>query len=233
MATSTNPAHIETLVENASEVIGLIDLHVAITGSKSGRRHGVEILNKSALVLLVACWESFVEDVVAVAFDFLLNEAKSPDTFPTSVLALSTRALKEDPDQRKIWGLAGDGWRTVLQGHKTAVLKEYAGKLNTPRPKQVCDLIEKMIGLKNISNQWQWTGMPAQRACDKLDRVVTMRGEIAHRVRAGRYVRKDYVVDTAIFIQRLAAVTSNRIATHIQSRVGKTPWDYMEFQGTG
>ena len=227
-----HPAHIQTLIENANEVIKLIGLHVAITGKKAGRRRGVEILNKSALVLLVACWESFVEDVAALGFEFLLKEAKTPHIFPSSVLTLSAKSLREDGDHRKIWQLAGDGWKSVLIAHKQNVLKEYAGKLNTPRPKRVNELLEKMVGLKGLSNQWKWHGMSASQACEKLDMLVTTRGEIAHRVRAGKYVRKEYVAQTADFIQRLAAITSNRVAQHIQKQVGKEPWSEMKFMGT-
>lgn len=227
-----HPPHIQTLIENANEVIELIRLHVAMTGTKSGRRHGVEILNKSALVLLVACWESFVEDVAAVGFEFLLKEATTPDIFPASVLTLSAKLLREDDDHRKIWQLAGDGWKSVLIAHKDNVLKEYAGKLNTPRPKQVSELFEKMVGLRGLSNQWKWHGMSVSQACKKLDSLVTTRGEIAHRVRAGKYVRKEYVQQTADFIQRLAAITSNRVSQHIQKQVGKEPWPEMSFGGT-
>lgn len=227
-----HPAHIQALIDNANEVVKLIGLHVALTGTKSGRRHGVEILNKSALVLLVACWESFVEDVAVLGFEFLLREAATPNVFPTSVLALSAKPLREHNDQRKIWQLAGDGWKSVLRKHKQAVLKEYAGKMNTPRPKQVEDLIQKLVGLKGLSKQWRWHGMSASQACARLDALVTTRGEIAHRVRAGTYVRKEYVMKTAIFIQRLAAVTSNRVADHIESQVGKKPWPQMLFKGT-
>lgn len=227
-----HPAHIQTLIDNAKEVIKLIGLHVAITGTKSGRRHGVEILNKSALVLLVACWESFVEDIASQGFEFLLKEAATPDIFPSSVLTLSAKSLREHDDHRKIWQLAGDGWKDVLKKHRQTVLKEYAGRLNTPRPKQVNDLLEKLVGIKGLSNQWKWRGMSASNASAKLDALVTIRGEIAHRVRAGKYVRKEYVEQTADFIQRLAAITSNRVAEHIQKQVGKEPWPQMSFMGT-
>lgn len=228
----THPAHIQTLIENANEVIRLIGLHVAITGTGKGRRHGVEILNKSALVLLVACWESFVEDVGTLGFEFMLKEAPTPNIFPSSVLALSAKPLREHSDHRKVWELAGDGWKIVLEKHKQAVLKEYAGKLNTPKPKQVNELIEKLVGLKGLSSQWKWHGMSASQACEKLKTLVTTRGEIAHRVRAGKYVRKEYVKQTADFIQKLAAITSNRVAAHIKSQVGKEPWEQLSFMGT-
>ena len=157
---TTKPAHIQTLIDNTIEVISLIGFHVVLTGKDSGRRHHVEILNKSALVLLVACWESFVEDVATQGFDFLLSEAKTPNAFPQSVLALSAKPLRESDDPRKLYELAGEGWRTVLRKHRQKVLEDYAGKLNTPKPKQVNDLIEKMIGLKGISSEWKWRGMP-------------------------------------------------------------------------
>jgi len=226
-----SPGHIQGLIDNAEEVRLLTRLHVALTGSERGRRRGVEILNKSALVLLVACWESFVEDTATLAFRFMLDEAQSPDAFPSPVLALAAKPLREHKDHRKVWELAGDGWRIVLKKHEAAVLREVAGKLNTPRPRQVDDLMERLLGLKKLSREWKWRGMSADRAATRLDEAVTTRGEIAHRVKAGEYVRKDYVESTATFIQQLAAISSNRVAQHVEARMGKAPWPRMSYRG--
>ena len=40
---------------------------------------------KSSLVLVVACWEAFVEDVGLAAFDYLLKHSADPSGFPNKV----------------------------------------------------------------------------------------------------------------------------------------------------
>jgi hypothetical protein len=49
--------------DNVAETERLIDIHSALTGKERGYRHNVEVLNKSGIVLLVACWEAFIEDL--------------------------------------------------------------------------------------------------------------------------------------------------------------------------
>ena len=76
------PSHLKSLLNNASEVERLVEIHAKVAGKGRGRRIGVEVLNKSAIVLLVACWESFIEDVASSAFNIILDKAKTPEAFP-------------------------------------------------------------------------------------------------------------------------------------------------------
>jgi hypothetical protein len=47
------------------------------------KKHGrFEVLHRAANVFIAASWESYVEDVAAEAFDFLLGNATTPDVFP-------------------------------------------------------------------------------------------------------------------------------------------------------
>ena len=62
-----------------------MEIHTKIAGPTVGAKHNVEVLNKSAIVLLVACWEAYVEDLAGVSFRLLLRRAKRPDAFPSKV----------------------------------------------------------------------------------------------------------------------------------------------------
>lgn len=75
------PKHLKLLIDNISEVEQLLAMQDAPTGI-TRRRYNVETLNASCIVLLVACWESYIEDVVGAAFDVLLNNAKTPLNIP-------------------------------------------------------------------------------------------------------------------------------------------------------
>ena len=146
------PTHTQKLMANMEEVVRLVDIHQEMTGTARGRRHNVAILNKSGLVLMVSCWEAFVEDLALHAFDWLLTHAKTPGVFPSRVLTLASKRLRDAEDTRKIWELAGDGWRRVLSQHKVTVLKQSIGKLNTPRSRQVDTLFSDLLGFKRLSS---------------------------------------------------------------------------------
>lgn len=219
------PPHVANLFKNTREVDALIAIHRSFTRGKAGRpQKALAVLHKSAVVLLVACWEAYVEDLARTAFDEIFSRASSPDIFPGSVLSVAGRPLKEDKDDRRVWDLAGDGWKQVIQRYKETVLEEYIGRLNTPRPSQVDSLFERLIGLKRLSSCWRWTGMSNQRVLDRLNQLIDLRGEIAHRVEASRRIYKKEVDDYSQFINRLAAVSSNAVLDFVRERTGLEPW---------
>ena len=83
-------SHLDNLYSNIKEVNRLLEIHEQVSGTAPGRRRDVEILNKSGIVLLVACWESYIEDLAQLTFDTIYKAATSPDAFPTKVLVLAS-----------------------------------------------------------------------------------------------------------------------------------------------
>jgi hypothetical protein len=189
----------------------------------------VEVLNKSAIILLVACWEAYVEDLAATAFDIIAAAATSADVFPSSVLVLASKELRSDPDETKVWQLAGEGWKRVLQGHRTALFDRFIGKLNTPKPALVDDLFLRLLGLQKLSASWRWHGTTSANAAARLISLVALRGEIAHRVTVGRSVRKQDVIDATNLVGRLSAASSNRVSQFLIERTGSAPWKQIEY----
>ena len=66
--------------------------------------------------------------------------------------------------------------------------------------------------------------MTSAKARDKLDKFVTLRGEIAHRGKASRSCTKAEVDDYFSFITRLASQTGGRINTQVKNATGKELW---------
>ena len=90
-------------------------------------------------------------------------------------------------------------------------------KLNTPKYKNIDDLFESAIGIADVSSKWDLsTKMKAERARVKLDQLVELRGEIAHRGRAKTSVKKSTVVDYLEFIKKLAARTGGTVNNHVK-----------------
>jgi hypothetical protein len=224
--------HIQALEENIAEVKRLLEIHKGLAGNTPGRKHNVEVLNKSAIVLLVACWEALIEDLAEAAYSALLAQAKDHTVFPFDVLTLASKPLKEDNDNRKVWDLAGEGWKKVLHDHKEAVFKQYIGKLNTPKPKQVDALFQALLGMPSISSNWHWKRMSAANAVKALEDLIELRGSIAHRVQGTKSVTKASVSRAMKLIYCLSVITSNRVRTFVYAKTKKRTWPSYKFGET-
>lgn len=208
------------LLANDAEVHRLLEIHEQLTGKGPGKRK-MQALNKSAIVLVTAVWEAFVEDLAEAALTFMIDNAADHSVFPAKVLERVAGA-HQGPNA---WKLAGDGWRTAMRSNLAAVLAQTTGKLNTPRAEQVDALFDRTIGLVKLSDAWKWKGSTPTKAVGKLDKLVTLRGSIAHRVdTAGEVLKKDAEAARA-FVYRLAVSSSNAVRTHVKSRTKKAPWD--------
>ncbi len=214
------PPHHQTFISNVDEVRRLLEIHEMLTGTGPGKRHNVQVLNKSAITLLVACWESFVEDVCEAALDAMLKKAPKPDAFPESVL----EAVASKLQGRKAWSLAGQGWQKVLRDNKKEILARTTQKLNSPGSAKVRDLFTKTVGLKDLPRAWHWQGKSAAAAATDLDALVSLRGAIAHRVQASTPVYKKRARDEIWLVRRLAVRTSNRVREYVHERTRKYPW---------
>ncbi len=208
--------------KNLSEVHRLLEIH---------EKHRVEVLNKSAIVLLVACWETFVEDLAGSAFSILLERAKTHRWIPRKVRAEAAKPLRISKNPCDVWKLADGGWKNVLRTHKAGLFKEYIGNLHSPRPSNVNSLYESLLGIRSVSNSWHWQRMRTDQAVAKLEELITLRGSIAHRVAAKRKVFKGDVTKYIDFINRIAVQTSNEVRKFLlKSTTGKEPWGEFSYK---
>jgi hypothetical protein len=228
MAVEAKNKHINALVDNVREVERLQGIHSQITTKGPGRKHNVEVLHKSAIVLLVACWEAYVEDLIGAALNHMIVSCKDHKAFPKYVLE---RIASGHPGL-KAWDLAGDGWKKTLRDNLTQVLVKTTGTLNTPKTAQVDELFQKTIGLPQISSSWHWKGRSVAQVTTALDDLVTLRGSIAHRVSAARNVQLKDVKEARSFVFRLAVRSHNHTCTFLKAQVGSAPWVGVKFGAT-
>jgi len=218
------------LWKNLGDVDRLIEIHEKTTGKKPGRKHKVEVLNKSAIVLLVACWEAFIEDLAEDAFSILLSRIKVHGALPNKVLADAVKPLKDSGNPTDLWKLAGSGWKDVLRSHQSSLFERYTGKLNTPRPAQVDQLYESLLGVKRLSSNWRWPRATPDKARQRLSDLIELRGSIAHRVAASRKVLKNDVRGSIDLINHIAVETSNAVRNFLLRVTGKEPWPEFTYK---
>ncbi|MCK4790546.1 MAG: hypothetical protein KAV87_42815 [Desulfobacteraceae bacterium] len=217
---STVPDHILNVRTNLSQIVRLLDIHTHLTGAGPGRRRDVQVLNKSAVLLLVATWEAYVEDLAISACRFAVENAESFDQLPKLALVKTSRRLEKEQDDNSIWKLAGDGWKNEL----IAQAELEASRLNSPDAEKVDILFDNTLGLRKLSKYWYWAGSSRENVTRRLSRLIETRGEIAHRVEASDPVTKTYVERNVDLVKRLGAISSNRVRGHISNLVGMNPW---------
>lgn len=212
----------KSFVENAKDIKRLLDLHNLVGGQGPGRRYGLEVLNKSAIVLITAFWEAYCEDMASEALAHIVRYARSSDALPTELKKKVALDIKKQAHELEAWKIADNGWRQYLRDRLDAMKKERDRKLNTPKTAQIDDLFLSAIGVENISKSWRWSRkMTVKRASEKLDKFVELRGAIAHRGQHSKSVTKAQVEDYFNFISQLAACTDDAVNAHVKSATGK------------
>jgi len=81
----------------------------------------------------------------------------------------------------------------------------------------------------SVSQGWSWKGMSSSAAASKLERLVELRGSIAHRVAAAESIHKATVAEHVDFIFRLSVKSSNRTRAFLKARTKHRPWSSYHF----
>lgn len=214
------PDHIANLRSNVAEVKRLVSIHTQLTGNGPGRRYDVQVLNKSAILLIVATWESFIESLVLTSASFLVDHLNDISQVPKDPKSAISHRLKSDKHNEAVWLLAGNGWKEQL----TVEANERIGRLHTPAAHNIDHLFCNTLGISRLSSHWHWPGGTNTNVVRRLQSLLDLRHEIAHGVKTSRSVTKKYVQDSNIFVIRLAAISSNQLRGHLHAITGEYPW---------
>jgi hypothetical protein len=206
--------------DNYTDVERLLEIHSDLTGNKAGKRRGVEVLNKSGIVLMCAVWEAYCEDIAAETIDHVIEHAPNATVLSKTLRKNVAAELKADLNGSAMWKLADAGWRDYLRSRTQAMAKERNRNLNAPKTENIKKLFDDTLGLPKVPEAWYWAGMSTTQAAKKLDGFVSLRGDIAHRARAAETIKKTEVWDFAKHVERLVDKTDAYINRHITKSCG-------------
>ncbi len=211
--------------DNLKDIKRLMELHQQEGGTSSGRRFGLEVLNKSAIVLITSYWEAYCEDIAAEALAHIVEHSSSADALPKALMKEIAKELKADKNELAIWGVADEKWKGYLRTRLENLQETRNRKLNTPKSDNIDQLFESAVGITKVSSSWSWAKkMSVKRARTKLDKFVSLRGSIAHRGQTLKSVKKAEVTDYLNFIKQLTAKTGGRVNSHVKKETGKPLW---------
>jgi hypothetical protein len=111
--------------QNCDDIDLLLEIHGDLGGDAPGRRRRLEVLNKSAIVLITAVWEAYCEDIVAEGLRHLVEHAPSADALPKELRKQVLAELASDKDELAIWRMrssAGVMYRSQMSDSLSAVL---------------------------------------------------------------------------------------------------------------
>lgn len=147
----------------------------------------LQVLNKSAVVFITACWESYTEDLCDESFKFLMESGKYSGF--------------------KKWSEA------VLTENKSHLINS----LNTPNSSQIDNLFSKVIGLKDLNSNWKAVGLTSEQAVSKLNNYIKMRGAIAHRTAHIKKITRKVAEDYLNFIEILVNTTERAVQDYVKT----------------
>ena len=211
-----------SLDENLKDVEKLMELHGQEGGPGPGRRHDLEVLNKSAVVLITSYWEAYCEDIAAEALEYIVANSPNAAALPTEIKKIVAKEIKNSSHELEAWSLSDDGWRAFLRS-RLGVLKDARDrKLNTPKCGNIDDLFLSAIGLKDATAGWDWAKkLTPIKAREKLDNYVSLRGEIAHRGNSDVSVTKAKVKDYLNLVRNAAGKTGGAVNRHVKKVTGE------------
>jgi len=211
----------DNFLTNMQDIDDLLRLHLMAGGPFPGRRSGLEVLNKSGVVLICAIWEAYCEDLCTEALEFVITQVPGPDRLPKGLRKLVAEALKADKNEIAVWSLADSGWQGEC---RRIAVEAMVSPLNTPKSVNIQRLFERLLGLKNLVRTWSWRRMHPDQAAALLDAYVSLRGDIAHRLHAGAPVRKTKVTGFVRHVGDIVGAMDPVVGKHVADLTGRSPW---------
>lgn len=204
------------------QVTRLLEIHALVGGSGRGRRHNLEILNKSAVVLTCAYWEAFVEDLAAETLSHLAEYAESASVLPEELRRSLAKKIVKDKHELAPWSIADDGWRALLRQAAARISHVDDQTLSSPTSQKVNDFFRTETGISGLAASWTWPGVSARGPQRRLDEFVKLRNAIAHRggPSTASVTKKDATAALRL-IERIAGCSLAYVNLSLERLVGK------------
>lgn len=215
--------------QNIDDIEVLLEIHGLLEdmGNDSNKPipKNFDVLFRSATVLLVSNWEAYIEDICSEALEFLIENISDSKNIPKEIKKqISKEIQSKAKNEIEMWELAGDGWKTYLK-NRLGKLKEGRDRsFNTPKSIQTSEFIKQTLGIENIQTSWKFDGLESAKVSKKLDHLVSVRGEIAHRGVVKDKLDSKWVTDHLEFIRKLSSKTGGQINASIKKSTGKSLW---------
>lgn len=196
-----------------TDVSILLENHDSQTRRERGRPdRDLEVFKRAGIILVVTAWEAYIEDTLTVQFTKRLKSANTPQDMENTFNAVAQAWLglsdmhvpKPKPPDLARW--ADKGWKEVI---REKFSKDIEG-LNTPNPENVRALSKRYLDF-DITKSWRWQRVSSSTACNKLDQLIRLRGDLVHRGKdmfeEKTVVHRNQVIEAKSLVEHLVECT--------------------------
>lgn len=168
------------------------------------------VLLRSSIILIMSAWEQFIETALTLSFSEALQNATDPKEIQPAFNTVagmwyenisSGYPHKPKPPDFEKW--TGSEWKKLLKER----FERELSALNTPSGINLDKLSKRYLGVK-LSEGWSWKGVSSERAQQRLDALINLRGALAHT-----FSPKPPQLNVRRVIQALNLITNMAICT--------------------
>jgi hypothetical protein len=203
---------------------GVVRLFTADADDQEPMPEGLDVLLRAAVVMMVSQWEAYIEDICSEGLNHLVEHVPDASILPKEIRKLIAVELKGDKNEVAVWDLAGDGWRRYLHSRLSKLKEGRDRSFNTPKAQNTADFVRCVLGIADIRESWAFDDLQPAAVAKRLDMLVEVRGQIAHRGRIEQHIDKEWVLDQMAFLRKVVAKTGGRINSHVKKVTSKPLW---------
>ncbi len=210
-------------ITDIDHLIGLYEaMETLYEDDKEGIPEGYEVLFRSAVVLMVSHWEAYIEDICGEALEHLVKHVSEASKLPKVIKKQTAIELKESKNEIKVWDIADKGWKNYIKERLPALKEARNRSFNTPKAHNTADFLKNALGITDIRTAWTFDRFNPEDVSKKLDVLIELRGQIAHRGRIKQNIDKQLVEDHVQFLRKVVSKTGGRINSHLKNITGKS-----------
>jgi hypothetical protein len=211
------PVSVHSLVRNLADVGQMVTAAPTRRSENLQPRLTAEAIYRGTILLTCAAWETFVEDLALQAIARVARRDAAGGSFTPLGQEVAVRIRAKMMRER----FTGRDVNALLARRNV-----FLGSFDTPKRANVDRLFNIAFDIDGFSDCWprKSVGVNAAR---KLDVLVKLRGDIAHRTKALRPLKKTDVTDSIMLIELLAIASANRMHDWFHDATGDHPsgWD--------
>lgn len=198
---------------NLKQVDRLLKAFVEMRPPTRGRKF-LDHFTRAALIFLCSSWEVYIEQVANESGIIISKKLNKPADLPDTVKKNISTIVKSSNHELSPINFADD-WKEFYCNQ----IRTYIAKLNTPKKDKVMELFNKYIG---ISGEKINAEVPS---LNKINKIVTDRGSIAHNVYVDEYLKKETVDSYYQIVEQLVKEIEIMLWNYIPGVTdGKRPW---------